>query len=292
MAVKLMFVHALSALHAGTGQGVGTIDLPIARERATNLPVVPGSSIKGCLKEACRGPADKEADWKAGWEATFGKAEAAGLLQVADARLLLLPVRCMGASFVWTTSPYVLRRFRRDLEAAGLVDGVPAVPDLAEETASVAASDPLVTVSGKSKLVLEDLDFQASVGDADEWATWIGKGLFGEGDPWLAEFRKRFAIVDDKSFHFLAEFATEVAAHVKISDLTGTVDREQGALWYQEALPAETVLVSLLRAEERSGALEAKAVFGVVAGTRYLQLGGKATTGQGLVRLAIQGGAA
>ena len=35
MAVKLMFVHALSSLHAGTGQGVGTIDLPIARERAT-----------------------------------------------------------------------------------------------------------------------------------------------------------------------------------------------------------------------------------------------------------------
>ena len=51
MAVKLMWVHALSALHAGTGQGVGTIDLPIARERATNLPVVPGSSIKGCLRD-------------------------------------------------------------------------------------------------------------------------------------------------------------------------------------------------------------------------------------------------
>ena len=32
----------------------------------------------------------------------------AGLLQVADARLLLLPVRCLGASFVWATSPYVL----------------------------------------------------------------------------------------------------------------------------------------------------------------------------------------
>jgi CRISPR-associated protein Cmr4 len=53
MAARLMFVHALSSLHAGTGQGVGTIDLPIARERATDLPVIPGSSIKGCLREAC-----------------------------------------------------------------------------------------------------------------------------------------------------------------------------------------------------------------------------------------------
>ena len=110
MAVKLMWVHALSALHAGTGQGVGTIDLPIARERSTNLPLVPGSSIKGCLKDTFEDSPEREA--------VFGKQESAGLLQVADARLLLLPVRCLGATFMWVTSPYVLRRLRRGLEAA------------------------------------------------------------------------------------------------------------------------------------------------------------------------------
>ena len=36
MDAKLLFVHALSPLHAGTGQGVGVVDLPIAREKATN----------------------------------------------------------------------------------------------------------------------------------------------------------------------------------------------------------------------------------------------------------------
>jgi len=282
--IKLMFVHALSSLHAGTGQGVGTIDLPIARERATNLPVVPGSSIKGCLKDTVPDSAEREM--------VFGKQESAGLLQVADARLLLLPVRCLGATFVWTTSPYLLRRLQRDLEAVQMAGDVPAVPSLADSTARVATGDSLVTVNGKLRLVLEDLDFTASVSEAAEWGKWIGKMLFGEGDSWFAEFQKRFAIVDDKSFHFLAEFATEVTAHVKISDSTGTVDREQGALWYQEALPAETVLVSLLRAEERNGAMDAKAVFKLIAGTTHLQLGGKATTGQGLVRLAIPGGAA
>ena len=54
----LMFVHALTSLHAGTGQGVGVIDLPIARERATDLPLVPGSSLKGCLREKYRGEVD------------------------------------------------------------------------------------------------------------------------------------------------------------------------------------------------------------------------------------------
>jgi len=53
MDARLLFVHALSPLHAGTGQGSGVIDLPIAREKATGLPFVPGSSLKGVLRDAC-----------------------------------------------------------------------------------------------------------------------------------------------------------------------------------------------------------------------------------------------
>ena len=35
MNTHILFLHALSPLHPGTGQGVGSIDLPIARERST-----------------------------------------------------------------------------------------------------------------------------------------------------------------------------------------------------------------------------------------------------------------
>jgi CRISPR-associated protein Cmr4 len=208
---------------------------------------------------------------------------------VADARLLLLPVRCLGASFVWTTSPYVLRRFQRDLKAAGMGDATPAVPALEDGSAQVASADPLVNVGAARKLVLEDLDFTVSPEPASGWATWIAARLLAGDTAWQAEFVKRFAIVDDKSFVFLARFATEVTAHVRIDRETGTV--EQGALWYQEALPAETVLVSLLRAEERGGT-DAAAILRRVGPERFLQLGGKATTGQGVVRLAPAGGAA
>ncbi|NTV66007.1 MAG: type III-B CRISPR module RAMP protein Cmr4, partial [Oscillochloris sp.] len=37
MTTHMLFTHALSPLHPGTGQGVGVIDLPIAREKATGL---------------------------------------------------------------------------------------------------------------------------------------------------------------------------------------------------------------------------------------------------------------
>jgi len=53
MTAQLTFVHALSPLHAGIGQGAGVIDLPIAREKATGIPFLPGSSLKGALKALC-----------------------------------------------------------------------------------------------------------------------------------------------------------------------------------------------------------------------------------------------
>jgi len=277
MAVRMMFVHALTSLHAGTGQGVGAIDLPIARERATDLPLVPGSSLKGCLREEYRE-----------YDDLFGKPDTAGMLQISDARLLLLPVRCLGASFVWTTSPYVLRRLQRDAESAGLAAGMPEIPALADGEARVASSDPLVEVNGEKRLVLEELDFPVKV-DVLAWSQWIGERLFPNDREWQQEFSKRFAILDDKSFHHLARFATEVSAHVRIDQTTGTV--ETGGLWYQESLPAETVLVSLLRTETRNGLnADPEARLTAILREQYLQIGGKATTGQGLVRLVPAGG--
>lgn len=278
MAIRMMFVHALTSLHAGTGQGVGAIDLPIARERATDLPLVPGSSIKGCLK-------DRHGE---GNDDLFGKADSAGLLQISDARLLLLPLRCLGASFVWTTSPYVLRRLQRDAESAAVTErGFPAIPPLEDSQACVATRDSLVEVGKESKLVLEELDFSVKV-EAMKWSEWIASRLFPHDRDWQQEFHKRFAIVDDKSFTHLAHFGTEVNAHVKIDRDTGTV--EGGGLWYQESLPAETVLVSLFRTESRKGgdtAADGKLM--AITGEQVLQIGGKATTGQGMVRLAPAG---
>jgi CRISPR-associated protein Cmr4 len=288
MAIRLMFVHALTSLHAGTGQGVGVIDLPIARERATDLPLVPGSSLKGCLREKYRGEVElfgeKEGDGK----------DRAGMLQISDARLLLLPIRCLGASFVWTTSPYVLRRLHRDAQSAGLAAGMPPIPDLADGDASVASGDSLVEVNGEKRLVLEELDFAVKV-EATAWSQWLGERIFpNDADPsasdWQREFKKRFAIVDDKSFHHLARFSTEVNAHVSIDQDTGTV--KTGGLWYQESLPAETVMISVLRTEARNGSpIDPDAKLKSILHEQSLQIGGKATTGQGMVRLVPVGGA-
>ncbi len=44
-------IKALTPLHVGVGAGLGHIDLPIQREVHTKFPMIPGSSVKGALRE-------------------------------------------------------------------------------------------------------------------------------------------------------------------------------------------------------------------------------------------------
>ena len=91
-----------------------------------------------------------------------------------------------------------------------------------------------------------------------------------------------------KSFDFLSEFATEVTAHIRIDQKKGTV--EEGALWYQEALPAESVLCGLLQADKPRGkAIESAELLKRVQTREDMQFGGKATTGMGFARLVTSG---
>jgi len=272
MAVKMMLVHALTSLHAGSGQGVGAIDMPIARERATELPFVPGSTLKGCLRGE---DADNHPD-------AFGTVEKAGTAHFSDARLLLMPLRCLGASFVWAACPYVLRRFKRDVEVSGLKEPIPAIPDLADGQAQVATGDSLIKIGGKDRLVLEEIDFAVELKAAD-WSKFLGDLLFPSDEGWKKTFKSQFAILDDKSFSHLVKFGTEVNAHVKIDRESGVA--KDGMLWYQESLPAETVLVSLVKVSTGADSFDG------LLRERTLQIGGKASTGHGLVRFAMAGGA-
>lgn len=292
MKTSLLFTHALSPLHAGTGQGIGVIDLPIAREKATGLPFLPGSSVKGALRDRC--PDDVRAS-------IFGPdknraEEHAGSVQFSDQRLLLLPVRSLAGTFAWVTSPYVLRRFVRDagdarLEELKLPVPTPAFGDDAQEC--------LVTNESKlglgSKVYLEDLDMmKREHAEATAWADKLAEKLFpGEGDGEWGEFLKgRFCIVPDDVMSFLLETATEITARVALTEHK-TV--EGGQLWYEEALPCETVMFGVVLASKIKDKETKKVKIEPDAALRKIgelaqspvQLGGKATVGRGLCRLTL-----
>ncbi len=280
----IVFIHALSPLHAGTGQGVDVIDLPIAKEKSTGIPFLPGSSIKGVLREQARNQKMLEE------YSIFGSLELenAGAAVFTDARLLCLPVRSLAGTFAYVTSPYLLKRFVRDLEVVGEKD-IPQVNTVLINN-EVDCATATKTALGK-KVYLEELDLIPNA-QAEEWADYLSKLAFGED--WKEFFKQRFCVVHDDAMTFLLETATEVTARIRLEEDTKTVAK--GALWYEESLPTESVLVGLVQtvSERRSRNGEnAKALLSsqeILEKIKDLaktpvQLGGKSSVGRGVCQL-------
>jgi len=293
MECKPFILHALSPLHAGTGQALDIIDLPIARMRSNKLPFVPGSSVKGVLRDA-RCHAAKSASGASLDDvlAVFGpesdKAdEYAAALVVSDARLLALPVRSFRGVFAWVTSPLLLGLARRDLLTmgncpAGKLPGEPPVPQAGH---ALCASLAQSVNSLNQQVYLEDLDFNVAQDPAaGAWAGFLAPHVLSAP---AGTFASRFLIVPDESMSFLWETATQVDTRVRLDDEKRTVVK--GALWTEESLPPETLLLGLLFGQEsrRKGhKLNANQVLNIaLPAAEVLQFGGKATVGRGLCRM-------
>jgi CRISPR-associated protein Cmr4 len=293
----------MSPLHAGTGQSVGAIDLPIARERPTGIPLIPGSSIKGALRarSADRNKETKQKTWDVFGPETESSSEYSGSVQFSDAHLLLMPVRSIRGTFAWVTSPYLIRKFARGAREAGLdLANLPGSPGA--KNCCVLSDTLTVTAGADRKVVFEDLDFivaDEQKASLQTFAEKLAGALFPDTSPDAEEWRKsliaRICLIDDDIMSLVLETATEVNAHIRLDDQTKTV--AQGALWYQESLPAETVLAGIVVASKvtavkgRSERSANELLADVASLTDGLvQLGGKATVGQGscFVRLGGQ----
>jgi CRISPR-associated protein Cmr4 len=286
---RLAFVHALSPLHAGTGQGAGIIDLPIARERATGLPFLPGSSLKGTLRASCT---PQECRQVFGPDVTDLQPDAshASSAQFSDQRLLLLPVRSLAGTFAWVTSPYVLRRFARDIEDAQIAPPETLIPAIQrEENCTIASDTSKITVDGS--VYLEDLALQEvqATPETRSWGRWIAGRVFPDKPDWQAMLQERFCVVHDDVFSFLIDTATEITARIKLKEEAKTV--QDGGLWYEEALPTETILsgVVLATPTKMSGITIAQTfeILDRLTKKKTLQFGGKATVGRGLCRITL-----
>ncbi|MBK1642775.1 type III-B CRISPR module RAMP protein Cmr4 [Chromatium okenii] len=293
MQARLFHLHALSALHCGTGQSTGVVDLPIARARATQLPIVPGSSLRGVLRQSVSEHNESAARALFGPKSIADNAKSfAGALAVGDAHLLALPVRALAGIVCYVTAPFILSRYARDLERAGLTAPEPLSPAPANNTALVAADS---VNRMENKLVLEDLDLDVSDNDiAKQWAEDIAQLIHPQDVMAQTDFRQRFAILPDNILGFLSETATELRTRISIDENTGTV--KKGALWFEEHLPAETLLwgiYALTDSNEPDQPYARDALARALpASDTLLQIGGQAGVGRGLVRFLTQEGLA
>jgi CRISPR-associated protein Cmr4 len=306
-AVKLLFLYTETPLHVGSGSSLGVVDLPIQRERHTNLPMIQSSGIKGKLRSAFENNGLKgQTDLM---KAIFGPessnaSDHAGALSPGDGRILLFPVRSLKGVFAWITCPLVISRFVRDLQLSG---EQPTWSDLSQVTDSTALVPENCQLSIDSAIVLEEFTFTASKDQkVTEFAAWLADHALPSGaeyDFWKDKLKTNLAIVSDDAFKDFCQFSTDIVARTKLDPVKKTV--ETGALWTEENLPNDTLLYTPLFAcdprvenkpKKQNGTddLDAEEILNIVQqhltnGHARLQLGGNETVGRGIVATRVFG---
>lgn len=250
---KPFLLYAVSSVHAGSGSEVGLVDLPIQREQHTGFPKIESSSLKGAIRAACSLQARDNEEAKRRLRLIFGSDPSetegdgsrelqAGAISLADARLLLFPVKSMRGVFAWITCPYVLKRWKYELElfGNGSYEEFP-VPDVNTVAPDSKLLIPLDNQQDKSTIVLGEYTIDVT---PTEETSRLGQAL--ERLLFLRdmELEKRLVILDDDTFRDFVTLSTEVNARIRIESEKGTVVNK--ALWYEENLPPESVLYSFL----------------------------------------------
>ena len=279
---KTYWLHVISPLHVGAGRGVGHIDLPIVREKATNWPYVPGSAVKGVIADK-HGATESRRKEDNLISVAFGRAgdtdSSAGALVFSDASIVCLPIRSFYGTFAWLSSPLALKRLRR----LKLSD-IPASPEMDEV---IVMNENRISSSRFDKAYFEDIDLTTRHNPAlESICSTLSQSVFDEKE-WREIFSQRFALVHDDIFTFFCEMGTEVNARIRIDDKRKIV--AEGALWNEESLPVETILSGTIWCDkvwgDGSGEISAEKLMDTFCkNTCDLQIGGKASTGKGRVR--------
>lgn len=310
---KTLFMICETPLHAGSGDSLGVVDMPIQRERHTSFPKIEASSLKGALREffeegfITTNPKRDHPDVITTFGAEEGN-EKAGSLGFTDARLLLFPIKSMRGIFAWITCPRVLKQFAKDMTLTNehfKIDNLSTLPPISENTCYLLNSTSNLTLSN-GKIVLEEYTFDTKVQenitiDGNNLCNWLADNFFAAHPYWKDKAEKDIVILSDNDFQDFVNLSTEVITRTRIDNETGTV--ANGALFTEEYLPTESILYSLvlassefisdedLKAEnrERKTASENMQFFTQQLDKKdTFQLGGNATLGKGILRTVVK----
>lgn len=264
---RTLFIFTETSTHAGTGSGLGAVDLPIQREKTTGYPIIQGSGIKGALRSQYKGTDnDKKVVFGPDDQPDYG-----GAVSIGDARILAFPVRSLKGVCAWVTCYDVLMRFFRDYQMPRVLPDLPAWrPQITSDTTEAYVSSEAVVIEQEvivdgqhfvnRQVVLEEFMYTAidrlivtnENGEVTEefsaqawnWADWLARNALPDTPAYRSyyenAFRERFIILPDEDFRDFTLYATQIETRVRLDRKTKTA--VDGALFTQEALPADTLL--------------------------------------------------
>ena len=294
---QLFFIHCLSPVHVGAGQGIGIIDMPIIRERVTEWPYVPGSTSKGVFREKKRRENDEEwvkSAFGVRLDATNEEQKGnAGALVFSDAKMLAFPVASGSGVFAYATCPLALERMQQECAALGLtVPHIVGLEQLTEEEAWVAHDNTSVLPGSfnSDKIVLEQFEFEVGRKEAvSVLAKWLTEHLKGteQASPVIEQ---RLCIVSNEAFQYFVTMCCEIEPRIRLQEETKTA--AEGALWHEEYIPAEAILYGTLWGDQiyRANAeTSTEELLQKMRGVHTVQIGGNVSVGKGLVKYHMGG---
>ena len=284
---KLLALQAITSIHAGSGQSLDVIDLPIMREKHTGYPVIFGSAVKGAM----RAHAVHQGLPETTINTIYGLADNATFassIAIGDAQLLALPMRSLSGHFRLVTCPFALKRFLNiGIQTTAIAENETEQFNLPEISSEHILIGEHIARESKSEtasfIYLEEFRYQAIFENG--LTAWIE--LLAQAFDMTPEQLQTFSVVSNDQFADLTQVATAIAPHISLSD--NKVNKD-GALWYEESLPAETLMFSLLMANETRQSEESNLAImhsieqQLADQHRYLQVGGNETVGMGWCR--------
>ena len=288
--------YAETPIHMGSGQSVSYVDLPIQRERHTSFPVLWSSGIKGVIRDLASRVWNDKNKVETIFGPEDGSSDFASCISITDAKILLYPVRSVKGVFAWITCPFVLKRFKEDLNAVGINfkynDQDIKILDVPDDKVFIASDN--LKIQGQDKVALEEFVFEAEVKNEVKELAGFLKNFVHQNDL-TKDLGNHLAIVSDNVFKDFVNYAVEIRTRIRIDQTKGTV--KEGALFSEELIPSESVFYSILFFKDsfKPGSnMDAQKVFSeinsLLSDNSILQLGGDETTGKGYVRVKVFNG--
>lgn len=260
---------AETSIHPGTGESHNVINLPIARESTTSYPMIPGSSLKGALRNKGEQQFSESVEPIFGTKSELGNANTeAGQVGFSDVRLLLLPVRSLTGQYRWLTCQYLLERFNRDRQFLGL-------PQISYPDKEIKMGEAWVN-EGTGTIFLEEFSYTCKEKkDVLLMVLMQLKQLIAHNSV-ADRLEGQLVILHDDDFAHFARYGLPVRARNHLDAQT----KESKNLWHEETLPADTVMYSLIMARPGHEPI-CKKLQSQLQKSPYVQVGGNETLGQG-----------
>ncbi|MFB2967623.1 type III-B CRISPR module RAMP protein Cmr4 [Aerosakkonema sp. BLCC-F183] len=273
---RIGYLYSLAPIHCGGEGDLGNI-LEIAREVHTNFPYVPGSSLRGSLRDEVKLLDPKAVDILFGKELDENGQMGVHQVWFGDARLLWVPMRTMslrgGADiFTWVSCHSLIR----DHAIASNKQFV-AFPDrpVGTRAGTYIVADAQIEVSA-----MNDQQKNA-IALAGDWPSSLQDSV-------KPNWEKNHIVLPDADFQVLMEHSLWTQVRNKIQEETKGANQAGSAevFWTDVCIPRDTILYFTwgyrLLKENPVTELQHKSMIEVLEG--LLQVGGQANVGRGWVQ--------